>query len=440
MKRSEQITNRIGGVDLWMTVAATALATLLIVAATQAQGQTFTVIHSFSGRDGANPYAGLSIDRAGNLYGTSLYGGDLSASCPGGCGTVFKLAQRGSGWVLSKLYEFTAGPEGYPQARVIFGPEGFLYGTASGFGGYGNGGYGAVFNLRPPATVCKSVSCPWTETVLFSFDSGTGFFPLGDLTFDAAGNIYGTTQYGGLTQYCSGGGCGVAYQLTQSGGVWTETILHAFTLGDDGGYPNSGVIFDRAGNLYGTAPEDTHQGRSDGLIYELSPSSSGWTQNVLYYFQAGTDGADPYAGLSSDIAGNLYGAAAGGGSNHGGTVFQLTPSGGTWDFSTLYGLPQGNGGSVGPYGTLVMDAAGNLYGTTLTDGAYGNGSVFKLTPSNGGWIYTDLHDFTDHADGGQPYGTLVLDANGNIYGTAFSGGNFECQGDFGCGVVFEITP
>ncbi len=428
------------GVGLRASALGMGLAFALALAANPlAQGQTFTVIHKFSGRDGANPYAGLTIDGGGNLYGTTQYGGDLSSSCPGGCGTIFKLVRRGSGWVLSNLYQFASGHQGYPQARVLFGPDGTLYGTGSGFGGYGDNGYGAVFTLRPPAAVCKSASCPWTETVLFSFDPGVGYFPLGDLTFDAAGNIYGTTQYGGALQYCSGGGCGVAYQLTQSGGIWTESILHAFTLGGDGGYPNSGLTFDHAGNLYGTAPEDTHQGRSNGLIYRLSPSGAGWTQNVIYYFQAGTDGADPFAGLISDTAGNLYGAAAGGGSNRGGTVFQLTPSGGSWDFNTLYSLAQGSG-NVGPYGTLVMDAAGNLYGTTLTDGAHGSGSVFRLTPSNGGWTYTDLYDFTGHDDGGQPYGSLVLDANGNIYGTTFAGGNFECQGDYGCGVVFEITP
>ncbi len=432
MTRSEQSRNAV-------TVGTAMVAGLFIVliGAIAAQGQTFTVIHKFTGSDGANPYAGLTIDRGGNLYGTTQYGGHLSSTCPGGCGTIFRMAQRGSGWLLSELYEFTAGPEGYPQARVVFGPDGTLYGTASGFGGYGDNGPGAVFNLRPPATVCKSVSCPWTETVLFQFVyGGTGFFPLGDLTFDAAGNIYGTTQYGGLTQYCSGGGCGVAYELTQSGGVWTESILHAFTSGADGAYPNSGVIFDQAGNLYGTAPQDDYQ-TTDGLVYELSPSSSGWTQNALYYFQAGSDGAYPYAGLIFDSAGNLYGTTRNG-PDHGGTVFELTPAEDNWDYDEVYGLP--GDGCCGPYGTLVMDATGNLYGATLTAGAYGQGNVFKLTPSDGGWTYTDLHDFTGQSDGGQPYGNLVLDANGNIYGTTYAGGNFECQGDFGCGVVFEITP
>ncbi len=411
---------------------------LLLAAAIAAQAQTFTVLHKFSGSDGANPYAGLTIDRGGNLYGTTQFGGHLSSTCPGGCGTIFKFAPRGSGGVLSKLYEFSAGPQGYPQARVVFGPDGTLYGTASGFGGYGDNGYGAVFHLRPPAAVCKSVSCPWSETVLFSFDAATGFFPLGDLTFDAAGNIYGTTQFGGLTQYCGGGGCGVAYQLTQSGGAWTENILHAFTSGPDGAYPNSGVISDRAGNLYGTAPQDDYQGGSYGLVYQLSPSGSDWTLNALYYFQAENDGAYPYAGLISDPAGNLYGATRNG-PDEAGTVFELTSSGGGWEYNLVYGLPPGDG-CCGPYGTLVADAAGNLYGATLTAGEYGEGNVFKLTPSNGAWTYTDLYDFTGHDDGGQPYGSLVLDANGNIYGTTYAGGNFECQGDFGCGVVFEITP
>jgi len=420
-------------------IEASGLVLLVALFAGSLHAQTFTVLHSFTGRDGANPYAGLTIDRAGNLYGTTQYGGDLSSNCPGGCGTVFKLSQRGSGWLLSQLYEFDAGPEGYPQGRVVFGPDGSLYGGASGYGGLGHSGFGAIFNLRPPATVCKSVSCPWTESVLFAFNDSNGDYPLGDLAFDSAGNLYGTTQFGGLTQYCAGGGCGLVYQLTQSGGVWSQNVLHYFTNAGDGAFPQSGVTLDQAGNVYGTVPQDASQDGEYGLVYELSPSGGGWTQSVLHYFQDVDLGASPYAGLIFDSAGNLYGATRGGGLARGGIVFQLTPPGGSWTLNPLYNLTQGTG-NLGPYSTLVRDAAGNLYGTTVTDGAFGQGSVFKLTPSDGGWTYTDLHDFTGHADGEQPYGGLALDANGNIFGTTYGGGNFECQGGFGCGVVFEITP
>jgi uncharacterized repeat protein (TIGR03803 family) len=160
---------------------------------------------------------------------------------------------------------------------------------------------------------------------------------------------------------------------------------------------------------------------------------------VLYDFQAGDDGAYPEAGLIFDLAGNLYGATRNRGPANGGTVFEMTPAGGAWDITTLYGFSQGLG-YWGPWSTLAMDAAGNLYGTTYNDGAYGYGSVFKLTRSNGGWTYSDLHDFTGNSDGAWPVGSVVLDASGNIYGTSSAGGNRGCPGDAGCGVVWEITP
>ena len=421
--------------DFWMTLAAITGALLLAVGA--AQAQTFQVIHRFNGTDGGNPHAGLTIDHAGNLYGTTEYGGTHTCFDGVGCGTVFKLSPRGSGWALSKLYDFTGGnDQSFPESRVVFGPSGSLNGTTSN-GEFGaGGGPGTVFNLRPPANLCRSFTCPWTETVLFSFsyDSGTGNLPMGDLAFDAVGNIYGTTFAGGMLQNCSGGGCGVVYELSQSGRDWTENILWAFMSEQDGAFPASGVIFDRAGNLYGTTigPQS-----GLGLIFELSPQGSGWTERVLYNLQ-GNDGEHPYAGLISDAAGNLYGATEHGGVNFGGTVFALTASGGHWDFSLLASLVQGRG-SFGPLQSLVMDSAGNLYGASRTDGVNGLGSIFRLSPSHGGWIYTSLHDFAG-SDGYYPNGNLVLDANGNLYGTAFGGGNTGTGCSQECGVVFEITP
>jgi uncharacterized repeat protein (TIGR03803 family) len=418
-------------------IAGTVLFVALAIAY-PAQAQTFRVLHTFTGADGGNPAAGLTIDRGGNLYGTTENGGNYNCAPNSGCGTVFKLSLRGSNWLFSELYDFAGGnDEGFPEARVIFGPDGSLYGTN---GAPGSDGFdGTVFNLRPPATFCRSVSCPWTETVLFKFDFGTGRIPLGDLAFDAAGNIYGTTSYGGLFQNCGGSGCGVVYKLTQSDGSWTENILLNFTDGSDGGKPSGGVILDRAGNLYGTAPTDLHDGNSSGLVFELTPSGGTWTENVLYYFQGAEDGAYPHAGLISDSEGNLYGATTNAGSGDAGTVFQLANSGSGWNFSTPYGLPSGLE-EIGPSQALVMDSAGNLYGAKNTE--TGGGSIFKLTPSNGAWTYTDLHDFTGGSDGARPNGNLVLDANGNIFGTTSNGGYYqsgtECQQ--GCGVVFEITP
>lgn len=257
----------------------------------------------------------------------------------------------------------------------------------------------------------------------------------GDLIFDHAGNIYGTTEGGGSG--CGGGhGCGTVYELTPSGGGWTEKILYNFSgIDGDGATPVSGVIFDDVGNLYGTTSGAGGTGAA-GTVYELSPSGGGWTETVLYSFH-GSDGAQPFAGLTLDSSGNLYGATTDGGSGGGGTVFELIPSGGNWTLKTLYSFT-GND-YCGPVNTLVMDKAGALYGTTTCDGAYGYGSAFKLTPSaEGEWTRTDLHDFCAGGypcpDGATTIGSVVFDNNGNLYGTAADGGTQ------GVGVVWKITP
>jgi uncharacterized repeat protein (TIGR03803 family) len=259
--------------------------------------------------------------------------------------------------------------------------------------------------------------------VLYRFANGgaDGANPgSGDLIFDQAGNIYGTTTFGGK-------GYGVVYELTPSG---TESVLYAFS-GSDGYYPDAGVIFDNAGNLYGT----TEDGGLNmlGTVFELTYSIGfGWAESFLYSFQNGNDGNQPSAGLIFDPSGNLYGTTSNGGSGGGGTVFELTPSGGGWTYSLLYSFTGGN--QCGPEGTLVMDGAGNLYGTTQCDGAHNKGSVFKLTPSANGWTYTSLHDFTGGSDGGYPLCNVVFDANGSLYGTTYGGGTQ------GVGVVWEIMP
>ncbi|MFZ0311872.1 MAG: choice-of-anchor tandem repeat GloVer-containing protein [Candidatus Korobacteraceae bacterium] len=432
MKRSQQIMTRIGRLDLRMAATAIAIAALLIVAATSAHAQTYTVIHRFNGPDGAKPNAGLTIDHAGNLYGTTSDGGNTGGSCYGGtgCGTVFQLKHAGSGWVLYTLYKFTGNGDGlFPNARAVFGPDGTLYTTANCCSG------GTVINLRPPASACKSASCFWTGSVILQFGYLNGTQPSGDLIFDAAGNIYGTTGFGGNDNLCGGLGCGTVYELTKAGGTWTQNILYNLTEASIN--PDSGVILDRAGNLYGTAP----QGDTDfGAVFELTPSSSGWIESFPYFFTATSgNGTNPYAGLIFDEAGNLYGAASSGGPGSGGTVFELSPSDGGWNFNLLYGLP-GNRDDPGPEGTLLMDSAGNLYGTTLKQGAHELGNVFKLTPSDGAWNYTSLYDFAGGTDGAYPTGVLVMDTRGNLYGTTSEGGNVTQDCQYGCGVVFEIAP
>ncbi len=396
-----------------------------------AQAQTFSVIHTFTGgADGYQPYAGLTIDRGGHLYGTT-------SEYPQG-GTVFEMKQVNGNWSFSTILPFNLNNGWLPFSRVVFGPGGSMFGTTFEGGTSENCefGCGAVYNIRPPRAVCNRSNCPWAGNAIVSFTDGLdgGNPNLVDPVFDAAGNLYGTATTGGTS------GIGVAYKLTRSNGVWSETVIHNFN-GTDGAYPYSGVIFDQAGNVYGTTG---YGGQYDkGTVYRLSPSGSGWTLTTLYSFQGTSDGEYPSATLVFDGAGNLYGATPVGGSGGGGTVFRLSPAGGGWSFSLLYSLTRQiiNDSYPGVFNALVLDAAGNLYGADHAATPNGYGSVFKLTPSNGSWTYTSLHDFSGGSDGANPSGGVNFDMNGNLYGTTLLGGS---QGGncftVGCGVVWEITP
>jgi uncharacterized repeat protein (TIGR03803 family) len=392
---------------------------LILCAAISGGAQTLNVLHNFTGgSDGLEPYANLAADKAGNLYSTTIAGGNGSG------GTVFRLKHQGSGWTFATLYSFPQyqGDGANPYAPVIVGPNGTLYGTST-FGGSGGpcsgSGCGTVFNLRPPATFCRSVSCPWTETILYQFQANNhdGGNPLGSLVFDASGNLYGTTTKGGAYQ------SGTVYELAPSNGGWTETILYNFTGGTDGANPASSLIFDQAGNLYGT----TYAGGNFGVgtVFQLTLSGSGWSENVIHHFQGGSEGASPYGGVTFDSSGNLYGTTTGAST---GVVFELTPSSGSWTYSVLHNLS-----GDGSFGNLIIDNSGNIYGTAV-EGGTGYGSIFELTPSNGSWTYTELYDFTGGADGWGPFGGVIRDQAGNLYGATYIGG---ANGD---GVVFEFTP
>jgi uncharacterized repeat protein (TIGR03803 family) len=429
-------------------VLAITIALVLTALLTQlAKAQTYRVIYTFTGgADGAWPEAGLTVDQAGNLYGTTYYGGPMEPDCSAGCGTVFMLRPVGSNWILNPLYSFKQGSDGsHPVARVIRGRNGMLYGTTlSGGGGDGVNcdpdygyGCGTVFNVQPPATACETTFCLGRETVLYRFtgSSGDGAAPESEVVFDHDGNMYGTSIDGG--HRCEFG-CGVVYKLTPSGGGWTESVIYTFQGENDGEGPFSGLVLDRSGNLYGTTADGGNLACNApygcGTVFQLRPSASGWTENVLYTFQGGNDGQVPIAGLIFDRSGHLYGATAGGGAGGGGTVFMLIPSHGSWTLTTLHSFT----GVSGPWASLAMDIFGNLYGTTLGDGAYQLGSVFKLARGTGGWTYTTLHNFTGGGDGGVPSSSVVFDASGDLFGTASEGGA-GCA-PFGCGVVWEITP
>jgi uncharacterized repeat protein (TIGR03803 family) len=393
---------------------------LLVVLSSSAQAQTFTVLHNFTaGADGANPVAGLTMDRTGNFYGTTSAGGAA------GSGTVYKVSRTGSGWIETPLYSFQSGADGAaPLAGVVFGPNGSLYGTTSAGGQYD---IGTVFNLRPPAHASANILAGWTESVLYHFTGGTdGNYPgYGDLIFDQAGNLYGTTQDGG---YSGGNQWGTVFELMPSNRGWTESIIYTFNVASGAG-PLAGLVFDRSGNLYGTAQFYGPAGY--GTVYQLTFSGSGWTEDTLFGFSL-PYGATPIGGLIFDEGGNLYGTTTDGGPDgNGGTVFELTPENGNWTYTILHSF-SGTQYGVGPHANLVMDPEGNLYGTTFGNGI-GYGSVFKLTPMNGGWTYADLHDFNS-TDGAAPTCSLTIDPAGNLYGTT------EYGGQHGYGVVFEITP
>jgi uncharacterized repeat protein (TIGR03803 family) len=381
------------------------------------------VLYSFKddGTDGTAPYANLLFDGDGNLYGTTYYGGVH------GSGTVFRLSPGAGGWAETVLYNFCSvdgcADGTWPNAGLTLDAAANLYGTTWN-GGAANS-YGTVFQLASGA------GDTWTETVLHSFDqNGDGHYPYAvGLIFDAAGNLYGTTLRGSENDR------GTVFKLMPgAGGTWTDTVLSRFGDLPHGSHPQAGLIFDTAGNLYGT----TEAGGiyRCGTVFKLTPNNNGrWTETVLHNFK-GSDGRSPYASLIFDTAGNLYGTTYKGGAHGLGTVFKITPgANGTWAETVLHSFGA-RGDGYYPYASLISDVVGNLYGTTSWGGANGNyGVVFQLVPGVGGkWKEKVLHSFGASGDGVYPYASLILDAAGNLYGTTSQGGAVNS------GTVFEITP
>ena len=399
--------------------------TVLIVALFAAQAlyaQTYTVVHSFTdGPDGGFPYTGLTKAGSNTFYGTACSGGGGGGT---GSGVVYKIVNRNGGTVFTVLHAFSGSDGSCPQGRVIVGPDGALYGTTSAGGTPPpDHGWGTVFRLQPPPTPCRAVDCPWSETVLYRFQGqADGYDPRGDLVFDRDGNIYGTAMEGGA------GGYGVVFQLHLSNGAWTANVLHSFTADHDGGWPASGVILDAAGNLYGTAVLGGQYGK--GVIFELSSTGSGWTEQILHKFSGWMgDGDTPGGGLIVDRAGNLYGNTTMGGTLDAGAFYELTLSNGVWTYQTLHSFTFTQYPTAGPEATPVMDRAGNVYGTTYYNPA-GHGGVFQL--ANGTWNQADLYVF-DCSQGCEPTGSVILDDEGNLYGTTLTGGSTT-------GEIWKITP
>jgi uncharacterized repeat protein (TIGR03803 family) len=422
---------------------ALALLAITFSLAMSARAQTETILYNFASgsNDGFQPLSGVIFDAAGNLYGTTLEGG-IDTDCQqlgnSGCGTVYELSPVGATWQETVLYSFTGGNDGgVPNAGLVRDASGNLYGTAQEFG---TGGYGVVFELSPSGG-------GWTENVLYSFTGGAdGAYPVSGLVFDAAGNLYGTTNAGGNSTsgcvYQRVNGCGVVFELSPaSGGLWTESVLHTFTDGSDGASPSTALILDSAGNLYGTAQFGGTYNK--GVVFEMKKGTGGvWRLGVLHAFTGSTDGADPETSLTFDAAGNLYGTAAIDGADFAGVAFEMKRgSGGGWTFGVIHTFTGGHDGRL-PLSALLVDMAGNVYGGTEAGGKLsecdddGCGVVYKLTPHTGaGWTETLLHTFLSNGtDGTSPFGNLVFDSAGNLYGTTNAGGLNSG------GTVFEVTP
>jgi uncharacterized repeat protein (TIGR03803 family) len=431
-----------------------------------------TVLYNFTGgSDGANPVAGLIVDKAGNLYGTTAAGGILEQQChyssftANSCGVVFELSPGAHGsWTQSVLHSFTGYPNDgqTPIASLTFDSSGNLYGTTDGGGAYTAG---TVFELSP------STNSVWTETILYDFSGGAdGSGPAANLIFDSVGNIYGTTEFGGdfnCNPQSYPTSCGTVFQLAPDGrGSWSETVLHTFIY-NDGAYPLSSLVFDSAGNLYGTTPTGPGFACNQsgcGTVFRLEPNSDGtWTQTIIYNFEGELDGADPVAGLVIDGSGNLYGTTAMGGFSgcydNCGTVFELIrTSKGNWFETVIDRLGSGsvvraNMGSL-PMSALLLDRQGNIYGTASSGGGFGGlcgdssiglcGTVFKLAQTSHGWETRLVYRFPPGIEGIGPRAGLISDAAGNLYGITGTGGENNCSsggdGANGCGTVFELQP
>jgi uncharacterized repeat protein (TIGR03803 family) len=392
--------------------------------ATSTFAATEKVLHNFNDNstDGYFPHAGLIFDKAGNLYGETVWGGTNNM------GTVFALMPKGGVWTETVLHNFAGTDGSFPWGTLIFDASGNLYGTTQTGGTYG---YGTVFEMTP------TTKGAWKEKVIYSFNGANGkdgAGPLAGVIFDGSGNLYGTSELGGVYSF------GTVFELTPTaGGGWKEKILHSFNPSTkDGVAPNASLIFDTAGNLYGTTLEGGVSGL--GTVFELAPKTGGgWKETVLHSFNSnGRDGYFPFASLIFDGSGNLYGATSVGGTKSGGTVFELSPkTGGGWKEKILYNL--GYPGATDPFGQLIFDGVGNLYGTAGVNGPDKSGTVFKLTlQSSGRWAQTVLHNFNG-TDGDLPYAGVIFDGSGNLYGTTYNGGtSTTCKS--GCGTVFVIKP
>jgi len=396
-------------------IATTALFVLSLAAAT---ATTTDVIFSCEEDGGEYADTDLETDSAGNIYGTTVLGGDF------GSGTVFQLSPTPTGWVHTVLYSFTSGADGgEPYKGVTVDREGNLYGTAvTGGSGSCEGGCGVAYKLTNSGGT-------WTQTVIHAFTGGDdGSGPGARVTLDPSGNVYGMAPTGGAF------GLGTIYKIHQEhNGTWNLTVIHAFTGGADGASGSAGRMILRHGHLYGAVTAGGTYG--SGVVFELSARGDrALNFRTIYSFRGQPDGSFPYGALLFDGVGNIYGTTYYGGANGIGAVYQLSPRAiGEWDENVLYSFQEGSDGNS-PISNLVADGVGNLYGTT-SEGGLGRGTIFKLSLAGSGkWIETVVHAFEGPPDGGFAYNGMVVDAFGNFYGATVHGGDNDD------GAVYKFTP
>jgi uncharacterized repeat protein (TIGR03803 family) len=378
--------------------------TTLVFLTSATQAATFKIVHTFAGSDGQSPQASLSIDKKGNLYGTTYDGGSFDD------GTIFEISSSGG---FSLIHSFSGSGGEFPEANVLLDKKGNIFGTTSSGGSLSAG------------TVFETTS-DGAETVLHSFQLGTdGAFPVAGVISDKKKNLYGTTTFGGTANG------GLVFKLDKTG---TITALHLFSGVDksSGESPNSGLVADKAGDHFGTTTFGGTSGCGGsgcGVVYEINAKGA---FKDLYLFNGGTDGGAPYSSLAMDKHGNLFGTTSTGGSHGQGTVFEITSQG---KETVLYSFKAGSDGA-NPHAGVVLDKKGNLFGVTEAGGGnncngLGCGVVFEVSPSGTEQV---LYAFTGEQDGSDPIGGVILDKKGNIFGTT------SLAGAKNCGVVFEISP
>ncbi len=441
---------------------------ILLLAAYASAEWNEKVLYSFQGEpnDGFYPAGGVVFDKAGNWYGaTTGAGADSCSPISEECGLVFQLSpptQKDGAWTETILFQFKgkqSNDASVPSGGLIIDSAGNLYGVTA-YGGTGScvllgtsAGCGTVFELSPP----QQKGGQWTETILYSFEGGDdGYYPWGNLTFDKAGNLYGATQFGGgkgnTCNQIYGGNCGTVFELSppkQKGGQWIEQVLHSFAGGNDGAYPNGGLVLDSKGAVYGTSMFGGYSGSECiktgcGTVFKLLVEKSGsWTEKILHEFQ-GQDGAEPFAGIVLGKDGNLYGTVYAGADQGNGGIFRLSSKGETrhllWKETLLYRFQDGTDGAS-PRDGITIGKTGELYGTAL-GGSTHMGVVFGLNPpkGRGSWTLSVLYTFKGTPDGSHPMASLTYDNRGSFYSATIDGGSGTGCGSYGCGAVFEVSP